>query len=159
MKICSTCGESKELSEFHRKRKAKDGLSYTCKSCVKERNNLRYSKDKDKFQQQVARYRKTSPANILLSQAKLRARKGNYPFNLTLEDINIPTHCPVYPWIALEVGGKDINTSPSIDKYIPKLGYVKGNICVISHRANTHKSDSTRQEIELLLQWMLKQEA
>jgi len=52
-----------------------------------------------------------------------------------------------------------MDNSPSLDKLIPELGYVKGNITVMSVRANRIKNDATRQEIELLLHWMNKQEA
>ena len=36
-KACSTCGETKPLSEFHRNAKAKDGREYSCKPCTNER--------------------------------------------------------------------------------------------------------------------------
>ena len=32
-KQCSSCGEAKPLSEFHRNAKHKDGLTYACKQC------------------------------------------------------------------------------------------------------------------------------
>ena len=41
-------------------------------------------------------------------------------------------------------------SSPSLDKVIPSLGYVKGNIWVISYRANTIKNNCTFEEIEKL---------
>ena len=41
--------------------------------------------------------------------------------------------------------------SPTIDKLIPSLGYTKGNVWVISRRANMIKSDATLEELELLV--------
>lgn len=37
MKTCSTCGESKQPVEFGRVTANRDGLSYSCKACVKAR--------------------------------------------------------------------------------------------------------------------------
>jgi len=52
MKTCSTCGESKELSEFHKKTLADDGLSYVCKSCTKQMNKVRYERYSEKIKSQ-----------------------------------------------------------------------------------------------------------
>jgi hypothetical protein len=68
---------------------------------------------------------------------------------LELSDIQIPTHCPV---LNIELkhnfGGKTpANNSPSLDKLVPELGYTRGNVFIISHRANRLKSDLTIAEI------------
>ena len=41
--------------------------------------------------------------------------------------------------------------SPTIDKLIPSLGYTKGNVWIVSRRANMIKSDATLEELELLV--------
>jgi hypothetical protein len=48
--------------------------------------------------------------------------------------------CPVLG-IPIILGGKLSKNSPSLDKMVPGLGYVRGNVLVISHRANTMKGD------------------
>ena len=40
--------------------------------------------------------------------------------------------------------------SPSLDKIKPHLGYVPGNVLVVSHRANMIKHDATPEELSLL---------
>jgi hypothetical protein len=37
--------------------------------------------------------------------------------------------------------------SPSLDQLIARNGYVRGNVWVISHRANTLKSNATSEEL------------
>jgi hypothetical protein len=46
--------------------------------------------------------------------------------------------------------------SPSLDKIIPSKGYIKGNVWVISNRANTLKNDASLQELELLVENLKK---
>ena len=43
--------------------------------------------------------------------------------------------------------------SPSLDKFYPEKGYVKGNIQVISWRANRIKSDGTSDEWIKIAKW------
>jgi hypothetical protein len=86
--------------------------------------------------------------------AKTRAIKEGLPFDLSPEDIIIPAQCPVFPHIRLEIGkGNKTDNSPSLDKIIPELGYVHGNVEVMSMKANRMKSDGTLQELVLLGQW------
>lgn len=96
----------------------------------------------------------------MLTRAKGRAKAQNVPFDLTISDIVIPSHCPILG-IALEQGDKPggQDNSPSLDKIVPSLGYVKGNIAVISHKANKMKSNATTAEVEALLNWMTRQGA
>jgi hypothetical protein len=81
-------------------------------------------------------------------RARNRAQKQNIPFNLEESDIVIPKFCPVLG-IELKIApGKAQDCSPSIDKIVPALGYVKGNICIISWRANLLKNNATLDELE-----------
>lgn len=86
--------------------------------------------------------------------AKYRAKRGNYPFDITKEDIEVPESCPVLGIPLFVTDGKFSENSPTIDKIIPSLGYVKGNVEVISHRANQLKQDGTIEELELILKYM-----
>ena len=87
-------------------------------------------------------YRKDNPTYFLLKAAKSRAKKQNLPFNLELEDIIIPAYCPILEIELFTNKEKSCNNSPSLDKIIPNLGYVKGNIKVISHLANSMKNSA-----------------
>ncbi len=70
------------------------------------------------------------------------------PFELEFTDIYWPTHCPV---LGIELDywgetGKRAENSPSFDKIDPEKGYVKGNVNIISWRANRIKNDGTSLE-------------
>jgi hypothetical protein len=91
--------------------------------------------------------RKASTARTLLNAAKGRARRKGLPFDLTVHDIVIPSHCPVLglPFVVNTV--KCGSDSPTLDRIIGHLGYVRGNIVVVSFRVNTIKSDATPTEL------------
>lgn len=88
----------------------------------------------------------------MLGSAKARAKKGGLPFNLELADIVIPTVCPLLgiPIVEGHLKGKQGPSpgSPSLDRLRPERGYVKGNVWVISHRANVIKQNATPDELE-----------
>lgn len=91
---------------------------------------------------------------FLLYQAKYRARKNKLPCNIDITDIQIPITCPLLG-ITLFCGkgeGGFVPNSPTLDKIIPKLGYVKGNTRVISHRANQLKHDASLEEMKMLVE-------
>jgi hypothetical protein len=47
-----------------------------------------------------------------------------------------------------------LDTSPSLDKINPELGYVPGNVAIISYRANRIKNNGTAEEHRLIADWM-----
>ena len=61
---------------------------------------------------------------------------------------------PKWAWRCEQCGHEG---SPTLDKTIPALGYVPGNIAVISWRANRLKNNGTLEELEALVEWMRKQ--
>ena len=87
---------------------------------------------------------------IMVGRARRFASKHLLPFNLTYKDIVIPEVCPILG-VQLRTGwGKGRNnkdTCASLDRIIPELGYVKGNVIVVSYRANRIKNDATWQEL------------
>jgi hypothetical protein len=50
--------------------------------------------------------------------------------------------------------GKFSHSSYSLDRIDSDKGYVKGNVQVISYRANMLKSNASIEELEKVLNWM-----
>src|SRR5665213_1381886 len=93
---------------------------------------------------------KETVAYKLWTLAKYRAKEFSIPFNITIEDIIVPLRCPLLN-IPLKSnrGGKVLAAgSPTLDRVIPSIGYTKGNVWVISAKANRIKSDLTLSELE-----------
>ena len=82
--------------------------------------------------------------------AKRRAELKGLPFDIELSDINIPERCPLLDIPLQECKGAAGDGSPSLDRLLPHLGYVKGNIIVISHRANQIKNCASVDELMLI---------
>jgi hypothetical protein len=95
-----------------------------------------------------------SHKKILLVWARSRAKKNGIFFDINHEDLTWPTHCPVLGieliYGARNAGTKYRDNSPSIDRIDPSIGYVKGNVMVISFRANAMKRNATAHELVLL---------
>ena len=96
----------------------------------------------------------SSPASLLWASARQRARKKGWNFDILPEDIFVPAFCPILgvPLI-VGVGGVKPN-SMSLDRIDSSRGYVRGNVMVVSFRANALKNNATLEEVELLYHHM-----
>lgn len=105
----------------------------------------------------VKRRRAARTAEGILAQLKQNARKRGQEFRLVPADIlPLPTHCPVFGF-ELSYGGKSCSDSlASVDRRDSKIGYLPGNVAIISYKANRLKGEATVDEIRQLLAWMEK---
>lgn len=137
--LCKKCNKEKSASEFSPHLECKSGFDTSrCKACNRARRD----------------WAKVSPEKRIYHRAKHRAKIKKLDFNIEVSDINIPEYCPVFkkPFI---IGDKDWGTS--IDRLNPSKGYVKGNILIISNRANTLKNNASIEELELIIEFIKKQ--
>ncbi len=88
----------------------------------------------------------------MLERARHRAKRKGIDCTIKVKDISIPPSCPVFgvPFVT----GYRHPHNPSLDRIDNTRGYVPGNICVISNRANSLKVDATLEEIRLLAAYM-----
>lgn len=100
------------------------------------------------------RRRELDPRLELLYASKARAKAEGLTHDLTLDDIVIPEVCPVLGLKLFKGTRKNRNNSPSVDRYLPVLGYTKNNIRVISWRANDIKKNATVEELTNVLSYM-----
>lgn len=104
-----------------------------------------------------SRWKETHPESYLLSTVKYRAKKECLPFDLELSDIFIPKFCP-YLGIKLVTikGTGHLDALASVDRIDPSRGYIKGNVQVISYKANRMKNDATVDELVVFSKSVLK---
>jgi hypothetical protein len=99
-----------------------------------------------------------SPEKCMLAGAKNRCKTSGLEFNIDVSDIVIPIVCPIlgipiYKEVSDKTGPK--YTSPSLDRIDNDKGYIKGNVQVVSNKANTMKGNSTPQERINFALWVL----
>lgn len=133
-------GRPKMYTEEERLQKARD------RSKAKYYNKVGYSKGCA-----PSKPKKTdTPGYNLWANAKTRAKEKDLPINISLEDIVIPEVCPLLGIPIIKGIGNYSDNSPTLDRIVPDLGYVIGNIWVISMRANRIKDNSLFSEFETM---------
>ena len=105
-------------------------------------------------------YYRRHPARRLLQAARQRARRKGIPFSITEADVVIPSVCPATGIRIVCHGGTDGRQgghidSPSLDRIEPRLGYVPGNVRVLSHLGNSMKGASTPSQLRRFAEWVL----
>jgi hypothetical protein len=124
--------------EYQRKRYAESRANVPAKKSPSENNTANF----------YTREEKACFFKAKLERVAANAKQRQKDFNLKLKDLQLPDKCPVLG-ITLDYGWPvtNIEAVPSIDRVNNNLGYVPGNVIVISNRANKLKSDATKEEI------------
>ena len=135
--------------------KARDRAYHAENAAERSEYQRRYRVEKaEVLRAKGRRHREEDAASSMLKHARYSAKQKNLPFDLVKEDIEIPLVCPVLG-VTLSVAlGIRTSASPSLDRIVPGKGYVKGNIRVVSWRANNLKSDATLQELQALVRYL-----
>lgn len=140
MKICKICNEPKE--KFSTNRHGNE--SSVCTQCRNKQHNDYKYRNKDVW---------------MVICARQRAKKAGLAFDLTKEDVIIPEFCPALGIKLCQGTRQEHDASPSLDRIRPELGYVKGNVVVISHKANRIKTDASPEELRKVADWLEHQTA
>ena len=148
--INSTCEHCKEeFSYAHKHGNLKKYCDSKCNS------KAHYWRNREEEKHRREQHSSNFYERKILSRIKHRCKKTGVPFNLETSDIVIPSHCPVLGIkLIAHVKGKAKGYNPeavSVDRIDPKGGYLKGNVRIISARANLLKSNATLEELEAIL--------
>ena len=95
-------------------------------------------------------YWMNNPERRMVIAARKTAKSRCLSFDLTWQDITIPAVCPVLGIPIIKQRGSRTDNTPSLDRIIPEHGYVKGNVIIISWRANRLKQDASIDELRKL---------
>ena len=171
-KECFICKKVKSSEEFPKNAGLPGGLHSYCKLCTNTKNKegeyykkfgaIRKEKIhndpvfKAKINKQKQESRLRNIPSVLLKSCKDRALKKGLEFNLTLEDIVIPDMCPILLQPIVQGNKDNYKFSPSVDRIDNTKGYIKGNVQIISMKANTIKNSATIEELILFAEWVNK---
>ena len=155
-KECPHCGRMLPISYYSKSNTSANGYRSWCKECI---NSNRYSelnklKCKEYYSQRGKELNiQNKLSNIqkyLYQSAKARAKQKGEIFDIDLTDIEVPEVCPIFGIPMQYHREVKQDNSYSLDRIDSSKGYVKGNVWVISLRANRIKNDSTPQELRLI---------
>lgn len=165
VKICSECQIPKPAIEFYSNKYRPDGVGACCKMCASiatsewtERNKDRHrstnqewaNNNPEKTRAASRRWRRNRWTVKALKSCRSRAAKKGVPFDMTKDDLldkhtgKLPELCPIFPHIKIDYeAGPDRRCWPSVDRIVPELGYITGNVWVISNGANMWKTNGS----------------
>lgn len=115
--------------------------------------------------EKAARYKESARAYVRnlswarhrLMHLKSRAIKQGVPWEAdAYEGLDMPAVCPVLGIPLFKGTGGPTMNSPSIDRKVPSMGYVKGNIQIISQLANGMKQNATPEQLLAFAEWVQK---
>ena len=148
---CSSCKQwlplNKEFFSVHKKTKM--GLRGQCKECCQKYRRDRRSKEDTNI---------WFADRASSAKHRIKRRRKNFSFTITYEDLDYPTHCPI---TGLELtyltagGGKGRVRNfhaASIDRIDSSLGYVPGNVQVVSSIANIMKNSLSENDFFNLIE-------
>ena len=76
-KACSSCGIEKPLAEFQKRAASKDGMTSSCKSCLRERDAEKHRKFRAKRLESMRNYTKTEAAKMSHAESVTKWRLSN----------------------------------------------------------------------------------
>lgn len=155
VKICTICRQEKstvldeegKCVDFYVEKNGR--LGSRRKKCMDIYLAIWRKNNKHRKRKRLDKMKITQPEKYLFIRAKSRAKKKQIEFNLNIEDIKIPNTCPALG-IQMMIGD-DKCGSPSLDRIDNNKGYIRGNVIVVSYKANSLKRDSSLDERQKLV--------
>jgi len=145
-RVCKVCSEEKPLSNFGNGQ----NIRLTCSECT---NAVK--------RDQSAVRRRADPMEFAVKErvvnARSRARKEGLAADIEYKDLlPLPTHCPIF---GMELDyhvkrGARRENSATLDRIIPSKGYSKGNVVIVSHKANYLKKDSSLEDLKKIVAYI-----
>jgi predicted RND superfamily exporter protein len=126
----------------------------------KEYHKTYRKKNAAKYKEYIGKWQLKNNEKYIITSIKSRAKKLGIEFNIDATDIKIPPVCPILGIPILKEFKGDGNkgpraTSPSLDRIDNAKGYVKGNVHIISNKANVMKNSATPKELLQFAFWVI----
>ena len=135
-RVCTKCSAYLPWDHFHKHSICPHGRNTVCKQCRKPASSKHY--------------KSLTSKRKLYDRAKARAASKGLEFNISLDDVIVPALCPV---LGVKMAA-NTGTAPSLDRIDSSKGYIRGNVAVISTRANYLKGNATVEELQKVLDYM-----
>lgn len=167
---CKTCADARKKlhreNNIERYRELNNKWKREHPESVKTTHQIYYAENRERILEKDRRWRSANIEKNRARQRKFnrlqpwenkaatncnaRAREKGVPRGMKGSDLldpntgKLPEFCPIFPHIRLDYAqGSDRRLWASVDRKVPELGYVSGNVWVISMAANTWKSNGS----------------
>lgn len=161
---CLNCGKEWNVAVPKDRVNIKTKQRNFCNTCAKmltqAQKNAVLKEQKEGYKEK--KYKKKRESRLrnvkhyMWKKAKDRAIKNNWDFDIEESDIVILEVCPILE-VPLQWGTKgNYEYSPSLDRIDTTKGYIKGNVWVISKKANSMKNSATFDELQLFCRNILR---
>lgn len=147
-KLCRKCSKEKPLDQFY----ARNAVCIECNS--KAWRERATPEKRIAWNERAKRFDDAHIAHYLIRQARKRAKKKGLECTIRPSDILVPERCPILGVLLKKNRGQWSNDSYSLDRIDSTLGYVPGNVRVISWWANYLKSNLTLGQAENMVKYM-----
>lgn len=140
------CSHTCSSREWHRNNKSRS-------NAIKRKSSAQpFCKERKREYQKHHKRSSVSPEYKLWNGAKTRAKEKNLDFTIQPVDISIPDICPLLGIKLVTGRTKHARDSATLDRIDSTKGYTSTNIWVISHKANTAKSNLSLKELKMLVE-------
>lgn len=167
-KNCPHCKQIKPISDFSKRSDSELGLMSWCRPCNRDKVQKWRLNNKEKCYLNTMNWKRKNKAKALAIQKKyrlknplsLRSSKMVYEARSKSLIKNLPFNIDFKYVLGLcrnnkcDITGIEFNTtsgknpcSPSLDRIVPKLGYIRGNVRVILWALNAFKNEWSDSEI------------
>ncbi len=138
-----------------RARRAPAARGVACSKCGAD---LWYSREPSLFRCSTCLRASADPLRVMLNDARSRAERAGVPFTITIDDLRaaypVDSRCPALGIPLVRGVGFPTDSSPSLDRIRPELGYVPGNIAIISKLANSVKQNAAPSQLRSVAAWL-----
>jgi len=148
-----------KLEEYRAKRRAYQKIVRDRdKQKTRDTSKASYERNKESRLNSRRLRHQMSPWHTMLQTAKRTARNNKLPFDLTAEYLEsiypADNKCPVFGFeMEISKQGESRDKSPSLDKIVPEMGYVIGNVTIVSLKANRMKNNGTLEDLKKVLEY------
>jgi hypothetical protein len=155
-KICTKCKQEKTIDNFNTDKLEKDGYRAWCKECCHQYNKTYRRKVNNEY---TRNYYINNTLRVLIGARICNAKKNNLPYDSQEDLLNCLQ--PIYDKGKCEICDRDLISSagrhqwcsPSIDRIVPKYGYVVGNIAILCWECNKIKNNATPEKLFQIAEW------
>lgn len=147
------------LNEYKRRKRRERGLQKQGRKSYTEEEKAQAKSQRSNWEKEWRpEYFSYKPEKRLIWAARKRAKEKGLEFDIEESDIHVPTHCP---YLNIELvphvpRGNKRDQCMSLDRVDNSKGYIKGNVEVISHLANSMKNSASQEQLILFAKEILK---